>query len=614
MNEAIIYLDPDSRLSLQAQIRQKLVEGIVLGAFPVGQRLPSSRKLAEQLNVARNTVVLVYQQLLDEGYLISRERSGIFVNAAVLEGRVSFDGKSRTQLYKSSHWQQRFKHTPMMDAEFLPPPNWQQYPYPFIDGYFDTALFPAREWREASRLALGMREINEWAGESGDADDAMLVEQIRTRILPRRGIQAGPDEILVTVGTQQALYILSELLVDSTVPVAVEEPGYPDLRRMLARRGAPLVHQPVDDEGMQVDTRLDGCGLVYVTPSHQAPTAVTMSMERRRALLEKANQQDFLVLEDDFEFESNFLQQPHPALRSIDSENRVVYVSCLSKVLSSGLRLGFIVAAAELISQARRLRRLMVRHPALNNQRAAAFFLSLGHYDSFMMHLHRIFRERWTELRLALNFYLVEHFETTRAQGGTSYWLRGPDDMDMDFLVEQAARRGILIEPVRHYYATENAPINCFRMGITGIPTEKIREGVAALADLLQQLTRGDADTWQQWSGYALEGEILRSALCESTLLCKTVYGDPCAIKLLADGSMHGRAGYANEDTDTGEWWVDGEFWHRRWRRWSYGEEAAYRTVIRGDAIKWFDRDYKLVESAVVRPAQGADAIKDDLD
>ena len=237
MSGTIIYLDPDSELNLQAQIRQKLVDAITLGTFPQDQRLPSSRKLAEQLGVARNTVVLAYQQLIDEGYLLSRERSGLYVNAKIREGRARNAGQSSPSRELSAQWRKRFKGSLAVEQDFSCPPNWQQYPYPFLEGQFDHSLYPVKEWREASRLALGKKEINDWAGETGDLDDPQLIEQIRTKILPRRGIQARPEEILITVGTQQALYLVAELLVDSTVAVAVEEPGYPDMRRLTGATG-----------------------------------------------------------------------------------------------------------------------------------------------------------------------------------------------------------------------------------------------------------------------------------------------------------------------------------------------------------------------------------------
>ncbi|WP_339671797.1 PLP-dependent aminotransferase family protein [Dasania marina] len=603
-SNAIIYLDPDSELNLQSQIRQKLVEAISLGTFPIDRRLPSSRKLAEQLGVARNTVVLVYQQLIDEEYLVSRERSGIYVNGKVLQGRVGFEGRARKTINISAEWQQRLKTSVSSAPGFSCPPNWQQYPYPFIDGQFDTSLYPIKEWREASRLALGVREIYEWAGESGDADDPMLIEQIRTKILPRRGIQAGPDEILITVGTQQALYLAAQLLVDSSSTVAIEEPGYPDMRQLLVQRGASLVHQPVDTDGMLVDQRLDTCQLMYVTPSHQTPTAVTMSMQRRTQLLEKARSLDQLIIEDDYEFESNYLGNPHPALRGIDKDNRVIYASCLSKVLAPGVRLGFMVAAPELIAEARKLRRLMVLHPPLNNQRTVAYFLSLGYYDTFLMHLYAIFQKRWMALRYAVNYYLLHDLTITPSQGGTSFWMTLPSDLTVQYLVQEAAKRGILIEPMDHYYATENVPENSFRMGVTSIPHDKIRDGVVKLRELIHELRANTIETFTTAKGTQYVGEELRKRVSDTTMRCLIAYGDPCTIDLHADGSMTGRAGYANEDCDTGRWWVEGDYWYRQWQRWAWAEIGVYHVKLERNHIKLFDEQGYLIENALLKKSK----------
>jgi GntR family transcriptional regulator/MocR family aminotransferase len=601
MANAIIYLDPDSELNLQAQIRQKLVDAILLGTFPEGQRLPSSRKLADQLGVARNTVVLAYQQLIDEGYLISRERSGLYVNEKIRQDRVSLAATRQRKPEVSAQWRRRFKGSLKTEQGYVCPSNWRQYPYPFLEGQFDHSLYPVKEWREASRLALGVKEINEWAGETGDHDDHMLIEQIRTKILPRRGIQARPEEILVTVGTQQALYLVAELLVDSTVSAAVEEPGYPDMRRLLAQRGAPLVYQPVDEQGMVVDEKLDDCQLICVTPSHQTPTAVTMSMERREALLAKASAQDCLIIEDDFEFESNYLTHPHPALRSIDTDDRVIYMSCLSKVLAPGLRLGFMVAAPDVIEEARKLRHLMVRHPPLNNQRTAAFFLSLGHYDTFLMHMHQTFEERWMALRRALNYYMLFYVEMAPAQGGSSLWISGPEDLDVQYVAEQAAKRGILIEPVADYYATSNAPKNCFRMGITSIPHERIREGVLQLRELFHDLTKNKPETFDSASGEHLKGAKLMDTLAGNTMDCIIAYGDPCTIEICPDGTLVGKAGYDNEDIDQGKWWIEGDRWHRQWSRWAWGESGIYDVRLDGDVIKLFDEDGWLIDRYVAQ-------------
>jgi GntR family transcriptional regulator/MocR family aminotransferase len=210
VQDTIIYLDPASALSLQNQIRQRLVDGILNGSFPPGMKLPSSRKLAGQLEVARNTVVAAYQALIADGYLVSRQRSGIFVNEEILETRVGHSGEgSLAAQAENEAWARRVKSLPARWREVHDQPNWRHYPYPFIDGKFDTTLFPLAEWREANRLALSVADVNDWATGSGDTDDPKLIDEIRTKILTRRGIQAGQDEILITMGTQNSLYLVS---------------------------------------------------------------------------------------------------------------------------------------------------------------------------------------------------------------------------------------------------------------------------------------------------------------------------------------------------------------------------------------------------------------------
>ena len=601
MSRPLLFLDTDSDLSLQDQVRRKLVEAACAGAFPPGKRLPSSRALAAQLGVARNTVTLAYQKLLDEGLFVSRERSGIYADHDMLRGLTAVQSVAGgREPPPSSRWRGRFKSGEGDEPVARQMPNWRQYPYPFIDGLFDASLFPVAEWREASRQALAVRDIGQWSMDGGDADDPMLIEEIRTKVLPRRGIRARPDEILITVGAQQALSIVSQMLIDRTRVVAIENPGYPDMRRLARDRGARLVQQPVDDEGLVVDRRLDDCDLVYVTPSHQFPTGVMMTKARREALLKKASARDLVIIEDDFDCETNDLDEACPALRSLDRDDRVIYVAGFSKVLGPGLRLGYMVASAEVIAEARRLRRLSILHPPLNNQRAAAHFLSMGHYDATMMRLGRLFRERRTALRDALNHYLQQSVAIAPLRGGATYWVRGPDHLDVEAFAAEAERRGVLIEPVGPYYADRKAPRNIFRLGVTSLPIDRIRQGVAALADLMRDLP-GTARAFPETASARLSGAALQAAMSGAVLLCKTVYGDPCTIELLTDGRMVGRAGYANEDCDEGRWWVEGDVWCRQWVRWSYGETSRLMTAIVGDRIGWFDVGGRLVDTAVIR-------------
>jgi GntR family transcriptional regulator/MocR family aminotransferase len=583
MNEKLFYLDPDSRLSLQGQIRQKLVDGIVQGVFPAGSRLPSSRKLAEQLGVARNTVVLAYDQLIGEGFLNSRERSPTAHTEP--EGR----------------WRDRIRIELKRSSGFDWPSDWQQHPYPFIDGYFDSSLYPATQWREASRMALGARVIHEGTVTEGNADDPALIEEIRTKMLPRRGITAAPDEILITLGERNAMYIVTRLLVDRSTRIAMEEPGNPRLRLLLEQLRASIIPQPVDEHGMVLNSRLNRAEVIYVTPSHQVPTAVTLPNERRKALLKRAARNDQLIIEDDFEHEHNYLGSPHPALRGMDEENRVVYISGLPKVLAPGLRIGYIVAAPELIREARRLRQMVIGRPSIINQRTAAFFLSLGHYDAFMTRLHKIMGERWDALRQALNHYHRDNEITHPTQGGTALWVESPEHIRVEELVAEAARRGILIEPDTHYYSGHRQSKNFFRMGVTSIPKQNIREGVNQLEKLIRELSGDSIKKLDPKDPDLLTEARLFEALAGATILIKTFYGDPCTIELHADGRMVGRAGFANEDCDEGRWWVEKGLYCRQWNKWSYGEKGTYQVTLHGNVIRWWRPGGRLVDSAIIQ-------------
>jgi len=595
MISRLIHLDASLDDTLQSQIRHKLVEGILVGSFASGTKLPSSRKLAIQLGVSRNTVVLVYQALIDEGYIESRERSGIYVSESINQGKVEFEQQKPSYDVSSTNNYHRFKGALATTNATSCPQNWQKYDFPFIDGKFDSSLYPVKEWREANSKANTTREIYQWSELQGGEDDPMLLDEIRTKILPRRGIQANRSEILITVGTQQALHLVCQLFVDQSVTVSVEEPGYPEMRELLVKQGAKLHYQAIDDKGLIVDEKLDHCDIIYTTPSHQTPTSITMSMDRRDEVLKKAHEQDLLIIEDDFEFESNFLGQPHPALRSLDKNNRVVYISCLSKVLASGIQIGFIVADSGVITELKKLRKMVMRNPPLNNQRAVAYFLSLGYYDAFMMHLHKIFFERWLTLREALNTYLPNCIDTGPIQGGTAYWITGPKQLDGEYLREEAAKLGILIEPVKRYFASTTYPENCFRMGVTSIPNEKIRDGVKRLADLVHQLTADYEEKLTNAKGKLLDEQALQQLLPNTILECQMVYGVPCLIELLADGTMKGRTGGKDSEVDSGRWWLEKGMYYRQWKLWAYGEIKGFYVIMDGNEMKWFDQNYCFV-------------------
>jgi len=484
MRELLFQLPAAGKMSLQSQIREVLVSAILGGQLPVEDRIPSSRHMARQLGVSRNTVVLAYQSLIDDGYIVARERSGYYVNEEILNGRAEMPAVETPSGQMQPDWAARFRVHPTGQENINKPGNWQDYPYPFIYGQVDHKLFPIAEWRECNRQALGKQWIDAWTSDFRDQDDPMLVEQIRTRILPRRGIMASDEEILVTLGAQHALYLLASLLVSRDTVVAIEEPGYPDMRNIFRLRTDRVMPIRVDSQGLVVDARLAHADVVFTTPSHHFPTTVTMPRERRQMLLDAARAHDLVIVEDDYEFETNYIGDPCPALKSMDGEGRVVYVGSLSKTLFPGLRMGFLVGPKVLIKELRALRRLMVRHAPNNNQRAVALFLALGYHDALIARLGRAYKERWQEMRDALALYLPDSSRKPTF-GGSSYWVTGPKGLDSDALALEALEAGLIIEPGRIYFSKNTRPSRHFRLGFSSIDSAMIAPGIKLLAGLI---------------------------------------------------------------------------------------------------------------------------------
>jgi GntR family transcriptional regulator/MocR family aminotransferase len=488
MRDWLLRIKRGEYASLQTQIREAFVSAILDGQLGRDEPVPSTRRMAKVLGVSRNTVMLAYQGLLDDGYLVARERSGYYVSSRAVPQQVKPVAERPSDGREGKHagpdWKTRLARHPAARENIAKPLDWSSYKYPFIYGQVDHNLFPIAEWRECARQTLGKRWFHAWTDDHGAHDDPLLVEQIRRRILPRRGIMAGEDEILVTLGGQHALYMISSLMAKPQTRIVVEEPGFPDARNIFSLHSRNVSLIDVDEHGLPPDKIPADTEMAFVTPSHQSPTTVTMPLSRRLDLMEKARQHDFIVIEDDHEFETNYVNEPCPSLKSLDDSGHVIYVGSLSKSVFHGLRLGFLVGPREFIDEARALRRLMVRHPPNNNQRTAALFLSLGHHDTLIRRLHRAYRQRWEVMASALEKHLPNSSQVP-SFGGTSFWVRGPERLDANRLNEAGRAHGLLIEPGRIFFGRENPPANYFRLGFSSIDEALIEPGVELLASLI---------------------------------------------------------------------------------------------------------------------------------
>ena len=488
--------------ALQAQIREAVIEAVASGRAPPGTRMPSSRRLAVHLGVARLTVTLAYQELVAGGWLAAVPRSGYRVASAAPVARLRATEAApeergrgagrRTGPGGAADWERLLAAVPGPGPRVEKPADWRRHPYPFVYGQMDATIFDHAAWRDCTRQALGRRDFDQMAGDAFAADDPMLVDIVRRRSLPRRGIEARPSEILVTLGAQHALWLVAELLTRAPLVAVTEEPGYPDTRHALGWCGAQVRPVPIGPQGLDPAAIPEGAGAVFVTPSHHAPTGATMPLDRRHALLALARERDLVVVEDDYEFEMSFLGPPLPALKSFDTDGRVIYVGSFSKALFPGLRLGYLVAPAPFIDAARELRALMLRHPPGHLQRAAAYFLAQGHCDALIARMKERFAERRAALARALDGTGLEVAGV--AGGGSALWMRAPGGVDAQALAERLLDRGVVIEPGAPWFAA-GGPSPFFRLGYSVIAAERIPEGVrrveAALAEL--RAPSGDA-------------------------------------------------------------------------------------------------------------------------
>lgn len=484
----LFALPAPSILPLQGRLRQAIVQAILDGRLTGGAALPSSRELAEILGLSRNTVTSAYLQLVDEGFLLARARSGVFVAPGARPASAApaepLTGSNR----QAPDWSARVRRSLVGRPTLSKPEQWSAYPFPFIYGTYDSQLFPTEDFRECCVRSLARSQLPHWTPDLEIDDVPELIEQIRTRLLPRRGVFALKEEILVTVGTQNAYYLLAEALFDKTTRVGLEEPGHPHARNSFSMRRPQFVEVPVDGQGLVVDA-LSEVDYLFITPSHQSPTTVTLSLERRQWLLRLAESQDFIVIEDDYEAENLYQGEPMPALKSLDRNGRVIYVGSVSKSLSPALRLGYIVAPRALIQEMRLIRHTMVRHPSAFLQHAYALFLSLGHHDSHTRRVNQAMQGRLAQAAQALREHLPE-FHFALPQGGASIWVQAPAWVDAAELREMARAHGVLIEAGDVFFARPPYPCPYFRLRLSSIAASQIGAGIRALGLAVSDLAR----------------------------------------------------------------------------------------------------------------------------
>ena len=480
------FLDNTTPGTLQTRVQQMIASGILSGRFEQGEKLPSTRKLAEYLGVSRITVSLAFTELQSNDYLISKDRSGFYVSKNA-PPPPSFSEKIGVR--DTVDWSKMIGQRFSIENWPAKPQNWSSFPFPFIYGQTDPSLFDHSNWRQCALMALGAKDFSSLTSDYYDQDDIELIEFILRHSLPRRGITASTDQVLVTMGAQNALWLATQVLLNQRRTAAIENPSYPPLRDILDQSRCHVKAVNLDHYGLIPDQIPKETSVIFTTPSHQCPTTITMPLNRRQQLLETASKLNALVVEDDYEFEISSKKSASPALKSLDSDGRVIYVGSFSKSLFPGLRLGYLVGSAPFISEARALRASVLRHPPGHIQRTAAHFLRLGHYDALINRMSKQYSIRRSKMAAAIKKYQLEIAGNSSPEGGSSFWMKAPKDLDTEILAKSLMKNGVLIEPGKNFFAPPNQLENYYRLAFSSINEEKIEGGIKLVADFIKKLT-----------------------------------------------------------------------------------------------------------------------------
>lgn len=471
---------------LYLQLRQAILEGRVLA----GSRLPATRYLAVEFGISRNTVLSAYEQLAGEGFLEMRHRSGVFVakDLPIVAQPDTARGMAKPKAMRLSRGGERAIEAARGGRTTLQKTKWDGC---FVSGAPDVSEFPfsllarllARTWR---RPELMVSVAGDAGGEPG------LRRAIADYLREARSIACDPDHVLVVTGIRQALDLSCRLLLDPGDSVWMENPGYPGLRAVLAANGASVVPVPVDAEGLDVAEgahRAAKARLACVAPSHQFPLGVALSLHRRLALLDWAREADAWILEDDYDSEYRYAGRPLAALKSLDADNRVIYVGTLSKVLFPSLRLGYLIAPPQLAEPFRRLRAALDDQPSMVAQPALAELFRSGHLAAHVRRMRQVYAARQKAFLKSAGRHLAGMVAFEPEESGlhlVGQLSDGLKERGDKALVEAARREGIVLSALSDYDATGDGPQGLM-FGYAAAPDRLIDPALKRLAEVWRQ-------------------------------------------------------------------------------------------------------------------------------
>jgi GntR family transcriptional regulator/MocR family aminotransferase len=464
---------------LYRQVYSGLRQAILAGTFQAGDKLPSTRDLAEQLGISRTVIVLAYDQLLAEGFVVGRGGSGTYVSAGLATRRASA-ARAQAQL--------RLSRFGAVAASFgagvtIPARPTDLPRYDFAYGRSDVECFPFEAWRRILLRCARQSPVRELDYGPAAGSDALRTA-ICAHLRRSRAVACEPSQVIVTSGSQQALDLIVRMLIERGDRVAIEDPSYQGTREVLRAAGARLQPVAVDGDGLNVAALPENARMAFVTPSHQFPTGTILSLARRQTLLEWARQKNAVIVEDDYDGEFRYEGQRLESLQGMDSEGRVIYVGTFSRTVFSALRIGYLIVPKPLQRTFAAAKWLCDRHTATLEQEALATFITSGLYER---HLRRV-RRRNTAARnvllAAIHKHLDDRVDVTGDGSGAHVvlWLR--EGRSEEQAVVDAAAASVGVYGISNYFL-KPPPRGGVLLGYSRMREREIREGIKRLGAVL---------------------------------------------------------------------------------------------------------------------------------
>jgi GntR family transcriptional regulator/MocR family aminotransferase len=455
-------------------------QAILAGRLPAGSELPSSRVLAAELGIARNTVLRAYEQLLAEGYVEGRRGSGTYVSEAVAPA----DGATRP----------RPPPTPPVvlsrrgRAILGNAASSRLQAGAFMPGVPDVSHFPFAVWRRL--IARHLRHEERQLAHYGFGGYGPLKVALANYLGVTRMMSCSPQQVVIVNGTHQALDLAARLLADPGDGAWMEDPGYWGARNVLRASGLEVVPQPVDAQGLAIRERDRALPprLIFVSPSSQYPTGAVMSLERRLDLLDYAARNEAWIIEDDYDNEIRYHPQPLASLFGLSRAQRVIYVGTFSKVLYPGLRLAYIVVPPALVDAFTVGNAELYREGRLAEQAALAEFIEAGHFGTHIRRMRTIYHERLDTLRSLLQRELGEAIACLGGHAGLHLPVRFESAVDDRSLSALALRQGVICMPLSSYSSSADTRLSGMVLGFAPVPTERIRAPAEVLVRLIHRL------------------------------------------------------------------------------------------------------------------------------